>query len=56
MRPLPAIYFLTRLRIPGRRHPTLDEVAGAQAWFAATGLIIGAILVAIDRLAPRVLR
>jgi adenosylcobinamide-GDP ribazoletransferase len=52
--PLPAIQFLTRVPL-GRRPPTLDDVAAAQAWFPAVGLLLGLILLAIDRLAMRAL-
>ncbi len=52
---LAALEFLTRLRV--RRTPAGDmrRVAEAQAWFPAVGLIIGALLLAIDRLASRAL-
>ncbi len=50
-----ALEFLTRLRV--RRTPIGDmhAVAAAQAWFPAIGLVIGAVLLGIDRLATRAL-
>jgi adenosylcobinamide-GDP ribazoletransferase len=55
MPPVDAIHFLTRVRIPGVRHPSLDDIAASQAWFAAVGLLLGALLVAVDWLAGRAL-
>ncbi len=55
MSPLPALAFLTRLPLSGRRSYPLEEIAGAQMWFPAVGLLVGAILVAVDRLAMRAL-
>ncbi len=50
-----AIEFLTRLRV--RRTPAGDMrgVAAAQGWFPAVGLLLGALLLALDRLASRAL-
>jgi adenosylcobinamide-GDP ribazoletransferase len=53
--PLPALAFLTRIPLPGRATYTLDDIARSQAWFATVGLVIGGLLVAIDRLAMRAL-
>jgi adenosylcobinamide-GDP ribazoletransferase len=53
MRLLDAVAFLTR--IPVRRAPTLDDVARAQAWFPAVGLVIGLLLLAINEAARRAL-
>jgi adenosylcobinamide-GDP ribazoletransferase len=52
---LAALEFLTRLRL--RRTPVGDmaSVARAQIWFPAVGLIIGGLLVAVDRIAMRAL-
>jgi len=52
---LAALEFLTRLRV--RRTPPGDmlAVAAAQGWFPAVGLLLGAILLGIDRLASRAL-
>jgi adenosylcobinamide-GDP ribazoletransferase len=52
---LAALEFLTRLRV--RRVPRTDmrSIAAAQMWFPAVGLLIGALLLAIDRLASRAL-
>jgi adenosylcobinamide-GDP ribazoletransferase len=52
---LAALEFLTRLRV--RRTPAGDmrRVAGAQAWFPVVGLLIGALLLAIDHVASRAL-
>ncbi|MBI5289173.1 MAG: adenosylcobinamide-GDP ribazoletransferase [Chloroflexi bacterium] len=55
MSPLPALAFLTRLPVPGRKDIALDDVARSQLWFPGVGLLVGAILVAIDRLAARAL-
>lgn len=53
--PLAAIAFLTR--IPVRRSDafTLDDVARSQVWFPAVGLLIGALLLGVDRVANRAL-
>jgi adenosylcobinamide-GDP ribazoletransferase len=50
-----ALEFLTRLRV--RRVPRGDmrAVAESQAWFPAIGLLIGLVLLAIDRLATKAL-
>ena len=55
MRIFAALEFLTVLRL--RRGPaaSLPEIAASQAWFPVVGLLIGALLVAIDRLAIRAL-
>jgi len=55
MRFLTALEFLTRLRV--RRTPLGDlrSVADGQAWFPLVGLVIGALLVAVDWLARRAL-
>ena len=50
-----ALHFLTRLRIPGARQPSLHDVAASQGWFAAVGLLIGACLLVVDRIAGRAL-
>lgn len=52
--PLDAIAFLTRLPVPDAR-PGMPRVAAAQPWFAAVGLLAGAILVGADRIAMRAL-
>ena len=49
--PLAAIAFLTRLPVPV--HPQPAQIARATAWFPLGGLIVGAILLAIDRIAMR---
>lgn len=51
--PLVALHFLTRIRISGSRVTTMDDVARSQAWFAAVGLLIGAIACGADWLASR---
>ncbi len=50
-----ALEFLTRLRV--RRTPAGDirTVAAAQGWFPVVGLLLGALLLGIDRLASRAL-
>jgi adenosylcobinamide-GDP ribazoletransferase len=53
--PLAATAFLTRIPVPRRGNYTLDEVARAQLWFPAVGLLIGAVLLAVDRVANRAL-
>lgn len=55
MRFLVALEFLTRIRV--RRTPLTEmpELARSQAWFPAVGLIIGALLLAVDRVATRAL-
>jgi len=55
MSPLPALAFLTRLPLPFRKDIALEDIARSQLWFPAVGLLIGAILVGIDRLAGRAL-
>ena len=55
MSPFPALAFLTRAPVPGRRDIAIEDVARAQLWFPAVGLLIGAALVALDRLAGRAL-
>jgi adenosylcobinamide-GDP ribazoletransferase len=52
--PLNAVAFLTRLPAPGAR-PDLEQVAASQPWFAAAGLLIGALALAVDRIAMRAL-
>src|SRR5689334_16937225 len=48
-----ALEFLTRIRVRPGPAASLDTVTGSQAWFPAIGLLIGGILVAIDRLASK---
>ena len=48
MNPLAALEFLTTFRLR-RETCSLDEVAGAQGWFPAVGLLLGLILVGLDR-------
>lgn len=56
MRPaLAAVEFLTRVRVRRGAAASLDEIAASQAWFPAVGLLIGAALLAIDRVAMRAL-
>ncbi|MEX2247664.1 MAG: adenosylcobinamide-GDP ribazoletransferase [Dehalococcoidia bacterium] len=52
---LSAVQFLTRLPVPGATPGDLTAVAGAQAWFPAVGLLLGAALVGVDRIAMRAL-
>ena len=52
---LVAAQFLTRIPIPGARPDGTAAISGAQAWFPAAGLAIGALLVAVDRIAMRAL-
>jgi adenosylcobinamide-GDP ribazoletransferase len=52
--PLAALSFLTRLPVPGQP-PAMRDVARAQGWFAAVGLLAGMALVGVDRLAMRAL-
>jgi adenosylcobinamide-GDP ribazoletransferase len=52
---LVAVEFLTRLSVRRTPRGDLDEVARSQIWFPAIGLLIGAVLVAIDRLAIKAL-
>jgi adenosylcobinamide-GDP ribazoletransferase len=52
--PLPAVAFLTRLPVPGDP-PSMRDVARAQGWFPAVGLLIGVALIAVDRLAMQAL-
>jgi adenosylcobinamide-GDP ribazoletransferase len=51
--PLTAIAFLTRL--PVAAHPSARDVARSSAWFPAVGLLIGALVLCVDRLAIRAL-
>ncbi|HZP57597.1 MAG TPA: adenosylcobinamide-GDP ribazoletransferase [Dehalococcoidia bacterium] len=51
---LDALEFLTIVRAR-RRMPDLDEVAAAQAWFPAIGLLLGLALLGADRAASRAL-
>jgi adenosylcobinamide-GDP ribazoletransferase len=51
--PLAAVAFLTRLPVPA--HPDRAQIAGALGWFPAVGLLIGALLLVVDRLAMRAL-
>lgn len=53
--PLVAIEFLTRLRVRCTPIGDLEQVARSQMWFPAVGLLIGALLVGIDRLAMKAL-
>jgi adenosylcobinamide-GDP ribazoletransferase len=48
------VQFLTRVPL-GLRPPTHKEIIQAQPWFAAVGLLIGLILLVVDRLAMRAL-
>jgi len=52
---LVALEFLTRLSIRRTPRGDLEQVARSQMWFPAVGLLIGALLVGIDRLATRAL-
>jgi len=51
--PLAAIAFLTRLPVPA--HPDARDIARSTAWFPAVGLLIGGLVLGIDRLAIRAL-
>ncbi len=53
--PLVAVEFLTRLRVRRTPRGDLEQVARSQMWFPAVGLLIGALLVGIDRLAMKAL-
>ena len=53
--PLAATAFLTRIPVPRRADFSLDDVARSQPWFPAVGLLISAILLAVDRIANRAL-
>ncbi len=53
--PLVAVEFLTRLRVRRTPRGDLEQVARSQMWFPAVGLLIGALLVGIDRLAVKAL-
>ena len=53
--PLAATAFLTRIPVPRRADFSLDDVARSQPWFPAVGLLIGAFLLAVDRVANRAL-
>jgi len=55
MSPLIAAQFLTRVPIPGIPAYAMRDVARAQAWFPAVGLLLGLALLAVDRLAMRAL-
>lgn len=50
-----ALEFLTRLTLRRTPRGDVDAIARAQAWFPFVGLIIGGLLVGIDRLATRAL-
>jgi adenosylcobinamide-GDP ribazoletransferase len=52
--PLAALQFLTRFRVRSVT-PDLQSVADAQAWFPAVGLLIGLVVLTVDRLAMRAL-
>lgn len=52
---LHALRFLTRLPIPALRASSPQDLAAAQAWFPAAGLVIGALIVGVDRLVMRAL-
>lgn len=52
---LTALEFLTRLSVRRTPRAGLDQIAASQTWFPAIGLLIGAILAAIDWLARRAL-
>lgn len=53
--PLVALEFLTRIRVRRGAVASLKDVARAQLWFPAVGLLIGLALLGIDRLAMRAL-
>jgi adenosylcobinamide-GDP ribazoletransferase len=50
-----AVEFMTRFRLRRTPRGDLEEVARSELWFPAVGLLIGAVLVAIDRLAMKAL-
>jgi adenosylcobinamide-GDP ribazoletransferase len=52
---LDAVEFLTVLRLRRVQAAGMRRVADAQAWFPLVGLLIGALLLAFDRLASRAL-
>jgi adenosylcobinamide-GDP ribazoletransferase len=52
---LTALEFLTRLTVRRTPRGDVDAIARAQAWFPAIGLVIGGVLVGIDRGATRAL-
>jgi adenosylcobinamide-GDP ribazoletransferase len=52
---LTALEFLTRLTLRRTPRGDVDAIARAQAWFPAIGLVIGGVLVGIDRGATRAL-
>ena len=54
MSPLPAFQFLTRLPLPFAP-AGIDRIASAIGWAPAVGLVLGAIVLTVDRLAMQVL-
>ncbi len=50
-----ALEFLTVLRLPPRRAARMPDVARPMAGFPAIGLVLGALLLAMDRVASRAL-
>jgi adenosylcobinamide-GDP ribazoletransferase len=50
---LVALEFLTRFRVRRRPGGDLAALARAQGWFPAVGLLLGAVLLGIDRLVSR---
>jgi adenosylcobinamide-GDP ribazoletransferase len=50
-----ALQFLTILRLRSSHHADPDQIARSQAWFAAVGLLLGLLLLGVDRLATRAL-
>lgn len=53
--PLAAVSFLTRIPVAPGRVREMEEVARAQAWFPAVGLLLGGALLAVDRVASKAL-
>lgn len=52
---LSALQFLTILRVRGELYARPAQIARSQAWFALIGLLLGVILLGIDRAASRAL-
>lgn len=50
-----ALEFLTRLRVRATPLGDVRAVAESQAWFPVVGLVVGVLLLAVDRLAGRAL-
>ena len=51
--PLAALSFLTRL--PVGKHPRREEIAASIGWFPAVGLVLGVLVLVVDRITMRAL-